>query len=103
MKIKFAKSILDAFSEIVETSNGKPNHLDRDDNREYVNNFFSKFLRISHIKRFSRYTDKGASSAERFIKSIRNFSTKPVFEKGKADWFIKLPSVINQYIDTIHS
>ena len=28
---------------------------------------------------------------------------KPVFEKGKADWFSELPSVIKKCNDTIHS
>ena len=79
--MNFAKSILDAFSAIVKTSKCKLHLFETDDGNEYVNNFSNKFLRNNHIERYSRYTDKGAVFAERFIKSLRIFLTKPVFEK----------------------
>ena len=34
---------------------------------------------------------------------MRNLLKKPVFEKGNADWLSKLPSVIKQYNNAIHS
>ena len=50
------------------------------------------------MKRYSRYTDKGAGSAERFNRTIRNFSKKPIFENGNADWESELSSVIKNRI-----
>ena len=86
LKDKFAQSILDAFSQIIKTSRRTPNLLETDDSKEYVNKIFNEFLNNNNIKRYSRYTDKGAVFAERFNRTIRNLIKKPVFEKGRADW-----------------
>ena len=102
LKNKFSQSITDAFSEIIKSSNRKPNLLETDDGKEHVNKIFNEFLNNNKIKRYSRYTDKGAVFAERFNKTIRNLLKKPVFEKGNADWLSELPSVIKQYNNTIH-
>ena len=103
LKNKYAQSITDAFSEIIKSSNRKPNLFETDDGKQYVNKIFEEFLNNIDIKGYSRYTDKAAVIAERFNKSIRNFLKKPVFEKGKADWLSELPSVIKKYNNTIHS
>ena len=102
LKNKYAQSITDAFSQIIKTSRRKPNLLETDDGKEYVNKIFNEFLNNNKIKRYSRYTDKRAVFAERFNKTIRNLLKKPVFEKGNADWLSELPSVIKQYNITIH-
>ena len=99
---KFSQSITDAFSEIIKSSNRKPNLLETDNGKEYVNKIFNEFLNNNKIKRYSRYTDKGAVFAERFNKTIRNLLKKPVFEKGNADWISELSSVIKQYKNTTH-
>ena len=103
LKNKYAQSITDAFSEIIKSSNRKPNLLETDDGKEYVNKIFNEFLNNNKIKRYSRYTDKGAVFAERFNKTIRNILKKPVFEKGRADWISELPSVNKKYNNTIHN
>ena len=102
LKNKYAQSITDAFSQIIKTSRRKPNLLETDDGKEYVNKIFSDFLDTNNIKRYSRYTDKGAVFAERFNRTLRNLLKKPVFEKGNADRISELPSVIKQYNNTIH-
>ena len=102
LKNKFSQSISDAFSEIIKSSNRKPNLLETDDGKEYVNKIFTEILNNNKIKRYSRYTDKGAVFAERFNKTVRNLLKKPVFEKGKADWLSELQSVIKKYNNTIH-
>ena len=100
---KFSQSITDAFSEIIKSSNRKPSHLETDDWKVYVNKIFNEFLNNNNIKRYSRYTDKGAVIAERFNRTIRSLLKKPVFLAGNADWLSELPSVIKQYNNTIHS
>ena len=102
LKNKYAQSLRDAFSQINKSSRRKPNLLETDDGKEYVNKIFNEFLNNHNIKRYSRYTDKGAVFAERFNRTIRNFLKKPVFEKGNADWLSELPSAIKQYNNTIH-
>ena len=102
LKNKYSQSITDAFSQIIKTSKRKPNLLETDDGKEYVNKIFNDFLNNNKIKRYSRYTDKGAVFAERFNRTIRNLLKKPVFLAGNADWLSELPSVIKQYNNTIH-
>ena len=103
LKNKYFQSITNAFSEIIKSSNRKPSHLETDDGKEYVNKIFNEFLNNNNIKRYSRYTDKGAVIAERFNRTIRNLLKKPVFLAGNADWLSELPSVIKKYNNTIHS
>ena len=103
LRNKYAQSITDAFSQIIKTSNCKPNLLETDDGKEYVNKIFNEFLNNIKIKRYSRYTDKGAVFAEQFNRTIRNLSKKPVLLAGNVDWLGELPSVIKQYNNTIHT
>ena len=100
---KYVQSITDAFSEFIKSSNRKPNLLETDNGKEYVNEIFNEFLNKYNIKRYSRYTDKGAVISKRFNKTITNLLKKPVFEKGNADFLSELPSVIKQYNNTTHS
>ena len=102
MKNKYAQSITDAFSQIIKTSRRKPNLLETDDGKEYVNKTFNEFLINHNIKRSSRNTSLGAVFAERFNRTVRNLLKKPVFEKGRADWLPELPPIVKQYNNTIH-
>ena len=102
LKNKYSQSITDAFSQIIKTSRRKPNLLETDDGREYVNNIFNEFLDNHNIKRYSRNTALGAVFAERFNRTIRNLLKKPVFLKGNADWLSQLPSIIKKYNNTVH-
>ena len=103
LKNKYAQSRTDAFSQIIKTSERKPNLLETDDGRGNVNEIFNEFLNSNKIRRCSRYTDKGALFAERFNRTISNVLKKPVFERVNADWLSELPSVIKQYNNRIHS
>ena len=102
MKNKYAQSKTDAFSQICKTSRRKPNLLETDDSKEYINKIFSEFLNNHNLKRYSRKSALGAVFAERFNRFIRNLLKKPVFEKGSADWLSELPSVNEQNNNTIH-
>ena len=102
MKNKYAQSITDAFSQNIKTSRRKPNLLETDDGKEYVNKIFSEFLNNHNIRSYFRNTALGAVFAERFNRTIRNLLKKPVFEKGSADWMSEIPSVTKQYNNTIH-
>ena len=103
MKNKYAQSITDAFSQIIKTSRRKPNLLETDDGKEYVNRIFSEFLNNHNVKRYSRNSALGAVFAERFNRTLRNLLKKPVFLAGNADWLSELPSVIKKYNNSIHS
>ena len=82
LKNKFAKTVTEAFSNIINNSKRKPKLLETDDGKEFTNKMFIEFLKLNDIKRYSRYTSKGAVFAERFNRTIRDLLKKPVFEKG---------------------
>ena len=100
VKNKYAQSITDAISQIVKTSKRKPNLLETDDGKEFVNKFVNEFLNNKNINRYSRYTDKGADIAERFNRTIRILLKKALFMKRNANWISELSSVIIKYNNT---
>ena len=102
-KNKYKQTITNEFSNILKTSKRKPLKIESDRGTEFFNSIFQNFLKSKSIHHYSRFTDKGPSTAERVIRTIRNLLKKPVFEKGNADWISELPSIIKQYNNTIHS
>ena len=71
LKNKYAQSITDAFSEIIKTSRRKPNLLETDDGKKYVNKNFNEFLNIPNNKRYSRNTTLDSVLAERINRTKR--------------------------------
>ena len=102
LRNKYAQSITDAFSQIIKTSRRKPNLLETDDSKEYVNKIFCEFLNNHNIKTYSRNTTLGAVFAERFNRTLRNLLKTPVFSAENAEWLSELQSVIKQNNNTIH-
>ena len=103
LKNKYSQTITNEFSNILTKSKRKPLKIESDRGTEFYNSIFQSFLRNKNIQHYSRFTDKGPSIAERVIRTVCSLLKKPVFEKGNADWISELPSVINQYNNTIHS
>ena len=103
LKNKFAKTVTEAFSNIINNSKRKPKLLETDDGKEFTNKMFIEFLKLNDIKRYSRYTSKGAVFAERFNRTIRDLLKKPVFEKGNANWIDELQTITSKYNNKIHS
>ena len=102
LRNKYNQTITNEFSNILTTSKGKPLQIESDRGTEFYNSIFQNFLKAKNIHHSSRFTDKGPSIAEHVFRTIPNLLKKPVFEKGNADWLSELPSVIQQYNNTIH-
>ena len=102
LKNKYSQSITNDFSNILTTSKRKPIKIESDRGTEFYNSIFQNLLKNKNIQHYSRFTDKGPSIAERVIRTLRNLLKKPVFEKGKADWFSELSSVVNKHNKTFH-
>ena len=103
LKNKFAKTVTEEFSNIINNSERKPKLLETDDGKEFTNKMFIDLLKLNDIKRYSRYTSKGAVFAERYNRTIRDLLKKPVFEKGNANWIDELQSITSKYNNKIHS
>ena len=100
---KYVQTITNEFSKILSTSKRSPAKLESHRGLEFYNSIFQNFLKSKNIHNYSRFTDKGPSIAERVIRTIRNLIKKPVFLTRNADWISKLPSVVKQYNNTIHT
>ena len=106
LKNKFAPTITEAFSNIINESKRKPNLLETDERTEFTNKMFNDFLNFNDIKRYSRYTSKEAVFAERFTRTVnssRPLEKKTVFEKGNANWIDELSTITTKYNNKIHS
>ena len=101
LRSKSAKTVTEAFANII--TKRKPKLLETDDGKEFTNKIITDFLKLNNIKRYSRYTSKGAVFAERFNRTIRDLLKKPVFEKGNANWIDELQSITDTYNNKIHS
>ena len=80
LKNKYAQTITTEFSNVITKSKRKPKLIETDDGKEFVNKIFNDYLKQNDIKRYSRFTDKGAVFAERFNRTLRNLVRKPVFK-----------------------
>ena len=76
LKNKYTQTIRNELSNILTTSKRKPLKLESDRSTEFYNSVFQNFLKIKNIHHYSRFTDKGASIAERIIRTIRNLLKK---------------------------
>ena len=103
LNIKGIQTITQEFSSILTKSKRKPLIIESDRGGEWYISFFSTSGKVKKIHQFSRFTDKGPSVVKWVIRTERNFSKKPVFEKRNADWLCELTSVIKQYNNTIHN
>ena len=103
MKNKHSQTITNEFSNTLIKSKQKPLKIESDRGTEFYKSIFQNLLESKNIHHYSRYTEKGPSTCELVIRTVRNLLKKPVFEKGNADWISELPSVIKQNNNTIHS
>ena len=77
--------------------------MESDRCKEWYNSIFQNILKNKKTERYSKFTDKCPSIAERVFRTLRSLLGKPVFEKGKADWLRELPFLIKNYNKTIYS
>ena len=82
---KYAQSITDSFSQIVESTKRHPKLLETYDDKEYVNKIFNELLHNHNIENFSGNTTLGEVFAENFNRTIRNLLKNPVLEKSNGN------------------
>ena len=70
MKDKRGFSIVNEFQKILGSSNRKPNIIWVDQDGEFYNYFFKRFLRNNKIKMYSTYSQGKSVVAERFIRTL---------------------------------
>ena len=76
LKDKKDKTVLNAFMEIVNESNGKSNKLWVDQGREFCNKLMEEWLDNNDILMYSTHNEGKSVIAERFIKTLKLKSIK---------------------------
>ena len=71
LKDKKFKTVLNAFIEIVNESNCKPNHFWVDHGRQFYNKLMQEWLDNNDILMYSTHNEGKSVIAERFIKTLR--------------------------------
>ena len=70
MKDKRGFSIVNEFQKILGSSNRKPNIIWVDQDGEFYNYFFKRFLKNNKIKMYSTYSQEKSVVADRFIRTL---------------------------------
>ena len=72
LKDKNGKTVLNAFIEVVNGSNRKPNKLWVDQEREFYNKLMQEWLDNNDILMYSTHKEGKSVIAERFIKTLKS-------------------------------
>ena len=103
LKDKKGISIVNAFDKIIKQSNRKPNKIWVDQEGEFYNNVFKKWLSDNDIIMYSTYNEGKSVVAERFIRTLKNKLYKHMTDTGKNVYYDVLDDVVNKYNNTKHS
>ena len=103
LKDKKGISIVNAFNKIIKQSNRKPNKIWVDQEGEFYNNVFEKWLSDNDIIMYSTYNEGKSVVAERFIRTLKNKLYKHMAATGKKVYYDVLDDVVNKYNNTKHS
>ena len=103
LKDKKGISIVSAFNKIIKQSNRKPNKIWVDQEGEFYNNVFEKWLSDNDINMYSTYNEGKSVVAERFIRTLKNKLYKHMTATGKNVYYDVLDDVVNKYNNTKHS
>ena len=80
------------------SSKRKPKSFETDYGKEVVNIVFTEFCRKIKIRRYSRYSSKGAVFDVILNKTNRDPLETPLFGNPFANWIDEIQSVTKQYI-----
>ena len=103
LKDKKGISIVNAFNKIIKQSNRKPNKIWVDQEGEFYNNVFEKWLSDNDINMYSTYNEGKSVVAERFIRILKNKLYKHTMATGKNIYYNVLDDIVNKYNNTKHS
>ena len=102
MKDKKGVIIVNAFQKILNNSKRKPNKIWVDQDSEFYNNVFKKWLKDNNIEMYSTYNKGKSVVAGRFIRTSKNKIYKHVTAILKNVYFDVLYDIVDKYNNTYH-
>ena len=103
LKIKNSRTLTNPFENILLTSKRKPNLIETDGAKQFLNKIFTYLLVKNFVKRYSRHTSCGAVFGEMFNRTNKDILAKLDFRRSVANWVDVLPTKTKQYKNTNHS
>lgn len=105
LKNKSAKSITNAFDEILNEYRGRnPVKIQTDKGKEYMNSEFARWCKEHLINHFtSEDDDMKAQIVERFNRTLKNKMYRMFQARGNQVWYDKLHELVKSYNNTEHS
>ena len=103
LKYKKGISIVNAFNKIIKQSNRKPNKIWVDQESEFYNRVFKKWLSDNDIIMYSTFNESKSVLAERFIRTLKNKLYKHMTSIGKNVYYHVLDVIVNEYNNTKHN
>ena len=95
-------TIANAFKKNSDSSKRKPSKIWLDQNGEFYNKLFKRFLGRNKIETYSRYNEGKSVVAERFIRTLKNKIFKHMTAVVKNVYFDVLHDIFNKYNNTVH-
>ena len=103
LKDKKGISIVNAFDKMLKQSERKPNKIWVDQESEFYNSNFKKWLSDNNIIMYSTYNEGKSVVAERFIETLKNKLYRHMAATGKNVYYDVLDDVVSKYNNTKHS
>ena len=102
LKDKKGKTVPNAFMEIVNKFNRKPNKLWVDQGREFYNKLMQEWLDNNDILMYSTHNEGKSVIAERFIKTLKSKIYKKITANDSKSYLSYLNKLVDQYNNTYH-
>ena len=102
LKDKKGKTVLNAFMEIVNESNRKPNKLWVDQGREFYNKLVQEWLDNNDTLMYSTHNEGKLVIVERFIKTLKSKIYKTIKANDIKFYLSYLNELVDQYNNTCH-
>ena len=102
LKDKKGISIVNRFNKIIKPSNRKPNKIWLDQEGEFYNRVFKKWLSDNDIIMYSTFNEGKSVVAERFIRTLKNKLYQHMTATGKNVFYDVLDDVVNKYNNSKH-
>ena len=102
LKKKKGVRIVNAFQNILNKSNRKPNKIWVDKGSEFYNRSMKSWLEKNDIEMYSTHNEGKSVVAERFIRTIKNKIYKHMTSISKNVYIDKLDDIANEYNNTQH-
>ena len=102
LKDKKGKTILNAFIEIVNESNCKPNKLWVDQGREFYDKLMQDWLDNNDILMYSIHNEGKSVITERFIKTLKAKIYKQIIANDSKSYIPYLNKLVDEYNNTYH-